>query len=752
MLRVRLLGDLALEVDGTPIEPPTSRRARALLGWLALDRRMHPRSALAARVWPDVLDESARTSLRSALSALRRALGPDCGRYLIASRDEIGLANGSLVWIDVAEFERCIEENRLQDALAISRGELLCGLEDEWVCDRRDEHRDRVAGVLARLAAGAERDGDLRTAIEYTRRQVALDPLAEEPQRDLMRRLAAAGDRPAAIRAYDRLSRRLRDELRLAPAHATRELAETLRRGGETADAAAGAAEQAAERTIALALPFIVEDGGRLVGRDAQLERMRCQWQDARAGHRQVVVLVGEPGIGKTRLAAEFCRGAYQDGALVLLGRCYEDSLVPYQSVVEALRQYVSQNPPEALRLTVARHQATLARLLPELADSAVPTVPSSTTEPPDREQFMLFDAVASVLRSAAEDRPLILVLDDLHWGDAPTLLLLRHVVRATERAPLLILGTYRDTEVDEAHPLAQALAELRHARVLEALRLEGLGEEEVAAMVSSQSGRTAPVAVVRAIVDRTHGNPFFVEELLREVAAEADFAAALTRIPDSVKDLLVRRLRRLDDGCRRLLTIAAVAGREFALDVIQTVAGATAEEVAASLEQAVAAQVIQEPSIGHYSFGHALIQETIYDRLSLTRRAQLHRRIGEALESALADQPDEQTGPLAYHFSAAGNVAKAYEYHSRAGAAAQVVCAIEPALAHFTEALAAASRLNLVASREPAVRVLLLGRGRLRWRSGDLAGAGEDLEAALDAARRAGDRAAEMETLTNSA
>jgi DNA-binding SARP family transcriptional activator len=432
MLRVRLLGDLAIEVDGTAVEPPASRRARALLGWLALDPRMHSRSRLAAQFWPDVLDESARTSLRSALSALRRALGPESERYLTATRDEVGLADGSLVWTDVAEFKRCVKENRLQDALALGRGELLSGLEDDWVYEHRDEHRDRVAGVLARLAAGAEQDGDLRSAIDYTRRQAALDPLAEQPQRDLMRRLAAAGDRSAAIRAYERLSRRLREELRLAPAQETRELAAGLRAGGETARPVVGAWEPAAaavtplftglvgsrepqsepgddeteqlwpERRIALPPSFVGEEHATLVGRDAQLERLRRLWQDARAGRRQIVVLVGEPGIGKTRLAAEFCRGAYVHGALVLLGRCYEDSLVPYQPVVEAVRHYVSESPPEALRPAVARHRATLAKLLPEFADGSSPAAAiRSGTEPLDREQVMLFEGMASVLRTA---------------------------------------------------------------------------------------------------------------------------------------------------------------------------------------------------------------------------------------------------------------------------------------------------------------------------------------------------------------
>src|SRR5690242_20010846 len=153
MLRVRVLGDLEIELDGAAVEPPASRRARALLGWLALDRRMHPRSGLAARFWPDVLDESARTSLRSALSALRRSLGPDSERYLIASRDDVGLAGKSEVWTDVADFEQCVEQDRLEEALALCRGELLAGLDDDWMYERRDEHRDRVVGVLARLAA-----------------------------------------------------------------------------------------------------------------------------------------------------------------------------------------------------------------------------------------------------------------------------------------------------------------------------------------------------------------------------------------------------------------------------------------------------------------------------------------------------------------------------------------------------------------------------------------------------------------------
>jgi class 3 adenylate cyclase len=919
MLRLRVLGDLTIEVDGEVVEPPASRRARALLGWLALDPKMHSRSSLAARFWPDVLDESARTSLRSALSALRRALGPDSERYLIATRDEVGLASDSLVWTDVGEFDRCVEEERLQDALALSRGELLSGLDDDWVYERRDEHRDRVAGVLARLAATAERDGDLQTAIEFTRQQVALDALAEEPQRDLMRRLAAAGDRAAAIRAYERLAQRLRDELRIVPSQATRELIESLRRGeaaspgsamsatapavvtllftdlvGSTellgqlgddeaeqlrrvhfallrdvanahggdevknlgdglmvafasavnavgcaigiqqvvhrhnarqgddrlrvrvglnvgepirdegdyfgtpvvvakrlCDAAAGGQilasellrglvgsrggfdfrscgplalkgiaeplaaceivwEPAVEKRIALPAPFAAAEAAPLVGRDAQLEELRRCWQQARGGDRRVAMLVGEPGIGKTRLAAEFCRGAHAEQGVILLGRCYEESPAPYQSFVEALRHYVAESPPDELRLALGAHRAALARLLPELAEQTPPALVTSSVAQPEREQFVLFDAVASVLSAVASASPLVLALDDLHWADAPTLLLLRHVVRATEGAPLLILGTYRETEVDEAHPLEQTLAELRRARALDSVTLEGLGEQDVAELISSQAGREAPAEFARSIVDRTQGNPFFVEELLRAAALGEDFTAPVTRIPESVKDLLMRRLRRLDDNAKGLLTLGAVSGREFQLDVLVQVAGMPAEEIAERLEGAIAGHIVEESasSIGRYGFAHTLIRDTIYEQVSATRRAQLHRQIGEAIEAAAGDRADEQAGTLAYHFSAAGDLAKAYQYHSLAAAAAQSVYAIEPALTHYSVALDAAAGLGLDADREPALRGLLLQRGRMRFRTGEIDGARADFEATLGSARRSHDREVEMETL----
>ena len=231
MLRVGVLGELELELDGAPLEPPTSRRARSLLGLLALDRRPHARHDLAARFWPDVLDESARTSLRAALAALRRSLGPDAERYLVATRERVGLSEQ--VAVDAEEFERHVAAGEPERALALARGDLMAGLDDDWVLVARDEWREKVAGVLTTLAASAEASGDVPAAIAHARRMVALDPLSEESQRALIRLLAEGGDRAAALAAYSRYAERLRTELGVAPSPATRELVERLRSAPE---------------------------------------------------------------------------------------------------------------------------------------------------------------------------------------------------------------------------------------------------------------------------------------------------------------------------------------------------------------------------------------------------------------------------------------------------------------------------------------------------------------------------------------
>ncbi len=357
MLRVRLLGGLQAELEGIPLAPPEGRRARSLLAWLALHPGMHPRARLAARFWPDVRDASARASLRSAMWGLRQSLGAGADSCLRATRDEAGIPEDALE-TDVADFSRLVEAGRLEEAVELCTGELLPDLEEDWVYEARDEHRARLSAVLASLAARAEADGDRPGAVAWSRRRAALDPLSEEPQRQLMRGLAATGDRAAALGAYARLRDRLREQLGVVPSPETRQLAEALRAGRSPQDpAAAGRPDEPAAQP-APGLP-------PLVGRDAPLAELLAVWRAARAGAGGVVTLSGEAGIGKTRLTLELAATARADGARVASCAALDlGGAAPFGLWAELLRDVCRDlEPPPA----AAGWPAELSRLAPDL-------------------------------------------------------------------------------------------------------------------------------------------------------------------------------------------------------------------------------------------------------------------------------------------------------------------------------------------------------------------------------------------------
>jgi DNA-binding SARP family transcriptional activator len=335
MLRIRAVGEFQIEVDGRDRTPQAFDRAAALLAWLALNPGLHPRSAVAAKFWPEVLDESARASLRSALWSLRRQLGDEANGSLVATRERVGL--GEDVWVDVRELEQLRAEGRLADALGLADGELLPGFEDEWVFDARDEHRARTVAMLAELAASAESDGDLRRAADLSRRAAVLEPLSEEAHRELMRRLAAAGDRAGALAIYGELRSRLLQTFKVGPSEETRQLAESLR-----SEAAPGAPDRL--RRI---------DGALFFGRDGELDRLR-RLREAGGESVSVGLVSGEAGSGKTRLAARFAVESAEQGATVLYGSCGEQALVPYEPFADAVGEPGLDAPALADRLAAS--------------------------------------------------------------------------------------------------------------------------------------------------------------------------------------------------------------------------------------------------------------------------------------------------------------------------------------------------------------------------------------------------------------
>jgi integrase len=453
---------------------------------------------------------------------------------------------------------------------------------------------------------------------------------------------------------------------------------------------------------------------------------------------------VGEPGIGKSRLADELITRARGRRAHVLIGRCWEAGGAPaYWPWVQALRAYVEQSKPEALRTELGGGAAELAQIVPELREH-FPDLPQPTLEV-EGARFRLFDAFARFLRNAAAVRPLVLLVDDLHAADEPSLLLLRFLAGELGGSRILVVGTYRDVDPTVRDPLDSTLAELAREQATRRIGLGGLSREDISRYVELAAGATPPAALTAAIHEETEGNPLFVAEVVRLLAAEGRLSDVDTRalwtlgIPQGVREVIGRRLRRLSEECVRALTLASVLGREFALGALQRVSELRADELLELLDEAVAARLLTAVpgARGRLRFGHALIRETLYEGLTTPRRVQLHRQVGNALEALYAQDPEPHLAELAHHFFEAapgGDADKALEYARRAGDRALEQLAYEEAARLYELALQAQELRPPVDL--PARCELLLASGNALARAGNTPEAKETFLAAADLAR----------------
>jgi DNA-binding CsgD family transcriptional regulator/tetratricopeptide (TPR) repeat protein len=440
------------------------------------------------------------------------------------------------------------------------------------------------------------------------------------------------------------------------------------------------------------------------VGRSDELERVRALMPRAEGEGMRVVLLGGEAGSGKSRLVREFAGEAAAEDALVLYGAC--DAVVPwpYGPFVQALDHLARFMDPVELRAALGAAGRELTRLLPDLP-ARVGELPPPTSADPDTERHRLHTAVTDVLAGVSRDRPVLLVLEDAHWADVPTLLLLRHLARAAGNARALLLVTFRDAEADVPEPLADTLADLRRLDDVVRMRLPGLTGEDVADFVRRAAGSDAAglADLARAMSDLTAGNAFLVCELWRalvetKVVDVVDGAIRIVRplaelgTPESVREVVSQRLARLSPATTDLLELAATAGAEFDLDILRRAAGIAEPGLLAALEEAVQTGMIQElPSRRlAYRFTHELVQRALYDRLTGIRRAELHLRVGEALEGA-AGPADRATADLAHHFAAAAPLAEAQRgihYNVLAARAATAALAFEEAASRLRIAL----------------------------------------------------------------
>ena len=429
----------------------------------------------------------------------------------------------------------------------------------------------------------------------------------------------------------------------------------------------------------------------------------------------------------------------------MLAGRSPQDALVPYQPFVEALRHYVLNVPFAELRSSARDYGAELARLVPELRRRA-PGLPPAIEGEPETERYRLFEAVVGLLSEISASAPVLLVLDDLQWADRPTLLLLRHLARAPDSGRVLVLGSYRATET-QIDGFAEALAELRRERLVTQIEVKGLTEAQTAELIRIRAEGEPSPSFCRALHAETEGNPFFIEEIVRHLAeagVRTDQAGAreLQRfgLPQGVKDVIARRLSRLDDQAMEWLRVAAVIGRDVDAGLLEAVVSLDEDEFLNALDEALSAGLVVESPAkgGRYSFSHALIRETLYEGMSAPRRTRIHRRVGEALE---AEGADRHLTELALHFTrAAGSqdAEKAIDYATRAGAQATAMVAHEEAAGHYARALEVQERFAPDALARRSELLLLLGEAQVR--AGERPLAREALREAAALAARLGD------------
>jgi DNA-binding SARP family transcriptional activator/predicted ATPase len=704
-LTLALLGGFQGRLDtAAPLTLPT-RKTQALLAFLALPPgRSHAREKLASLLWGGMREPQARRGLRQSLFSLRKAVGAEPPALLIDG--ETVALNPATVEVDVVEFERQVGEGTpaaLGRAAALYRGELLEGLAlqeapfEEWLSAERERLRELALEALARLLQLQRATGATEAALQTSLRLLALDPLQEAVHRAVMRLYVELGRRASALRQYQTCVGILQRELGVEPEATTKQLyQEVLRQrpppaavsaeGPSAAPAAPAEGTGPPDETLPRDLP--------IVGRQAEIRRLRDLLDRAWGGHGQAVAVVGEAGVGKSRLLAEVAAEAVARGGRVLVGRCYEaEQILPFASWVDSFRAGQIDAEQHGLEGFPARWRAELARLLPGIA------VPGQGPPPGPVDYRQLFESVAQLLRHLVLHQPVLLILEDLHWADEMSLRLLPFVARRLRTSPVLVVGTAREEDLPGAPLLRRTLEDLAREQRLVEVRLAPLSKDEtltlLRALVSTEGNERALAALAEQVWAVSEGNPFVVVESVRALPDHAAAGrSAKLEVPERVREVIVRHLEALGDRSRDLLTVAAVIGREFEFRLLRHSAGQEEHDVAESLEELVRRRVLH--SVGErFDFTHDRIREVVYGRLLRDRQRVLHARIAESMETLYADRADEQVERLAHHAARGELGEKAVGYLRQAGAKAFANSAHSEALAYFTRALELLARLE---------------------------------------------------------
>lgn len=681
-LDVSLLGGLTVSWGGQPVavEAP---RLRSLLAYLLLHDVPQRRERLAPLFWPDSDETQARTNLRQSLHLLRRAL-PDAERILEMDTRVVALKPGAPCRVDVDEFEQLVERARaardaaageersgLEAAVALYRGDLLPECYDDWVMPLREQLREAYTASVARLAELAELDRDYRGAIPWARRWLDLDPLNDEACRRLMRMHALSGDRAGALRVYHGCATALVRELGVNPSAAT---AEYYMRLLESEGTAEPSGPEAAPSGVS-----------PLVGRGEEWEALQHAWNQVIDGESRLVVILGEAGIGKSRLAEELRTWVEKQGFLVSASRCYlAAGGLAYAPVVELLRAPAIS---ERLRRLDDAWLAELSRLMPELV-AETPELRPTTPMIDDWQRARLFDALSHAV--LAEGRPTLLVIDDLQWCDRETLGWLNYLRASNPLAQLLVVATARIEELGADHPAQSLLRSAQgDARVTE-LELAPLQPDETATLAANVAGRDLDDEREQRLHRETEGNPLFVVEWVRAglIDGPPPDAGADGTVPPRALSVLEARLAQLSPAGQEVAGLAATVGREFTVDLLTRASSRDEEQVVDALDELWRRRIVRERGAQAYDFTHDKLRDVAYRRESPARRRLLHRRVAQAMERLHGTDLDGVSGQLAVHYANAGWLERAIGFYHRAARVAHRVFANEEVIEMLSAAL----------------------------------------------------------------
>ena len=703
-MEFRILGPLEVLRDGHPLPIPGGR-PRALLAMLMLGaNRTVAREQLIDGLWGDDVPESGAKMVQICVSHLRRVLPSqllrtrppgyaleldpellDLNRFLgLAAEGRAALAAG----------DPGAASARLRDALALWRGPALREFSEPFAVPEAARLEElRLAALESRIDADLMRGGAAELVGELES-LAAAHPLRERLRGQLMLALYRSGRQAEALAAYQEMRRTLDEELGLHPSPALRHLQQAVLRQDESLEQRSGSERRA----------IAVRDSDRsagFVGRERELAALHDALPTAATATGSAILIVGPPGIGKTRLAQEFTARAGDAGVSVAWGRCYaREAPPPYWPWREAIRSLARQWTVDQLAEAAGHDAAAIARLVPELAGRLAPVAAEPPEDDPQQARFRLFDSVTSCLLRAAARRPLVVVLDDLHAADADSLALLGFLARHLRDGRLVLVATLRSDESPLDHPLAEALGALRRSGASLRIALTGLPPAALAELIRAQVGSRPPAELVAELHAGTDGNPWYVAEVTRlaldREAGEDLLERFRQALPGGVRSAIAARMSALSPACRDLLIAAGVLGRELTVARLRSLTSLESDDAALdAIEEAVQAGLLTEhpTQAGRHEFAHQLVRDAVIGQLSATRRARLHLRAAEALERHYGPSADARAAEIAHHLEAAGALAapsRIAHFCSHGAARALRSQAYEEARRLFRQALAA--------------------------------------------------------------